>query len=108
MHAHAAHADLYHVAMQQNAGILLRFVDFIDRIVASHNFLLPPILHLGFRIPPRVRSERVEGHGFLRAEGELQKTLSALIREANSLPCSATGRLVWGQVIWTRVENLCA
>ena len=94
--------------MQQNAGILLRFVDFIDRIVASHNFLLPPILHLGFRIPPRVRSERVEGHGFLRAEGELQKTLSALIREANSLPCSATGRLVWGQVIWTRVENLCA
>lgn len=88
------------IELMQNAGILLRFVDFIDRIVASHNFLLPPILHLGFRVPPRVRSERVEGHGFGRAEDELQFTLSALIREANSLPCSATGRLVWGQMIY--------
>ena len=93
--------------MQQNAGILLRFVDLIDRIVASHNFLLPPILHLGFRVPPRVRSERVEGHGFGRAEDELQFTLSVLIKEANSLPCSATGRLVWGQVNLTRGECMC-
>ena len=83
--------------LQQNVGIFLRFIDFADRIVASH-MLLPPILNLGFRVPPRVHSERVEGREFVRAESELQTTLSTLIREANSLPCSATGRLVWGQV----------
>ena len=76
----------------------------MDRIISNHK-LLPQILTLGFMVPPRVMSERIEGDEFRRAEDELQNTLSALVRVASTVPCSATGRLVWGQVRQTHIQT---